>query len=94
MKGMRECQNTGRDDVNLARKALELASDPQRKKLATDSLKTVLAHTPEKRIDEANENWVLLARLLCENYHAQKDETSASKLESEIRALDPSGKYR
>ena len=92
VKGMQECANTGKDGALLAHKAVEFAQDAASKKQVQDALKSVLARTPKKRIDEPNQYWLDLARLLRDQYKAQKDDAAATKLDAEITALDPTGK--
>ena len=93
IKGMNECANTGKEGAELAHKAVELAQDPAQKKQVMDGLKGILARTPKKRVDEPNEFWLDLGRLLRDMYKAQKDEAAATKLDGELKALDPSGTH-
>lgn len=87
MKGAQECANTGASGVELAKKTFDYATDPAQKKQALDAVRQILARTPKKRIDEPSDNWIDLANCLLENYRAQGDEPSATKLQAEISAL-------
>ena len=87
MKGAQECANTGKDGAALARKTMDLALDPAQKKQASDELKQILARTPKKRLDEPNEYWVELAKVLRDAYKAQGESAAAAKLDLEIDGL-------
>ena len=90
--GMLDCAGEGAQGAALAKKAVDLMREQKQAAAVAAPLKAALAKTPQKRIDETNPHWVVMAKLLADLYTEIGDAKSAAALQAQLDRVAPEKK--